>query len=155
MLNSIVGKARDKLASLKLDAQKYRSADFLDAAMAASALISVADGTISLEEKKKTIAFVQGHEALKIFDANEVNRKFKGHLDALDPNNPDTDADLGEISALSAIGKMKKKDEQSRMVLRLAIAIGGADGDFDAQEKAQAVKIARELGLDPAEFDLT
>ena len=40
------------------------------------------------------------------------------------------------------------------MVVRLAIAIGGADGDFDATEQAQAAKIARELGLDPAEFGL-
>lgn len=80
MLNSIVGKARDKLVSLKLDAQKYRNTEFLDAAMAATALITVADGTISLEEKKKTIAFVQGHEALRIFDASEVNRKLEKAL---------------------------------------------------------------------------
>jgi tellurite resistance protein TerB len=29
-----------------------------------------------------------------------------------------------------------------------------ADGDFDAQEKAIVVEIARELGLDPKDFDL-
>ena len=58
------------------------------------------------------------------------------------------------MTAMSDIGKVRKNPDQARMVVRLAIAIGGADGDFDPQEQAQATKIARELGLDSAEFDL-
>ncbi len=154
MLSNIVNRAKEAVTDLKTNAQKYRNAEFLDAALAASALIAVADGTIDADEKKKTIAFVQSHDALSIFDNGEVVKKFRSHLDSLDPDNPDSDTDLAEIAALSTIGKVKKKDDQARMVLRLAIAIGGADGDFDDQEKAQAVKIARELNLDPADFDL-
>jgi tellurite resistance protein TerB len=55
---------------------------------------------------------------------------------------------------MQIIGKIKKNDAQARMVLRLAIAIGGADGNFDDQEKAKASQIAKELGLSPSEFDL-
>lgn len=154
MLSNIVTRAKEAVTDLKTNAQKYRNAEFLDAALAASALIAVADGTIDADEKKKTIAFVQSHDALSIFDNGEVVKKFRSHLDSLDPDNPDSDTDLAEIAALSTIGKVKKKDDQARMVLRLAIAIGGADGDFDDQEKAQAVKIARELNLNPADFDL-
>ncbi|WP_304526945.1 tellurite resistance TerB family protein [Halomonas sp. I5-271120] len=155
MLSNVVSRAKETVSDLKTNAQKYRNADFLDAALAASALITVADGSIDAEEKKKTIVFVQNHDALSIFDSAEVIRKFRDHLNNLDPDNPDTDTDLAEISAFSTIGKVKKKDDQARMVLRLAIAIGGADGEFDEKEKAMALKIARELGLDPAEFELT
>jgi tellurite resistance protein TerB len=154
MISSIVSRAKEAMSDLKTNAKKYQNAEFLDASLAASALITVADGSIDAEEKRKTIAFVQSHDALSIFDNGQVVKKFRGHLDSLDPDNPDTDTDLAEMAALSTIGKVKKKDEQARMVLRLAIAIGGADGDFDAQEKAQAVKIARELNLNPADFDL-
>lgn len=155
MLSSIVSKARESFNSLKTDAQKFKNESFLNAAMAASAMITVADGEISKEEKQKAIAFVRAHEALSIFDPAEVAKKFKNYLDSLDADNPDTDTDIAEITAMSDIGKVKKSPEQARMVVRLAIAIGGADGDFDAQEQAQAAKIARELGLDPKEFDLT
>ncbi|TVU69993.1 MULTISPECIES: tellurite resistance TerB family protein [Cobetia] len=154
MLNSIVSKARESFNSLKTEAKKYKSESFLNAAMAASAMIAVADGEISRDEKQKTIAFVRNHEALSVFDPSEVARKFKSYLDSLDPQNPDTDADLAEITALNDIGKVKKNDDQARMVVRLAIAIGGADGDFDEAEKAKASVIARELGLDPADFGL-
>lgn len=154
MLNSIVAKAKESFGTLKTEAKKYKSENFLNAAMAASAMIAVADGTISREEKQKTIAFVRNHEALSIFDPAEVSRKFKTYLDSLDPANPDTDPDLAEITALNDIGKVKKNDDQARMVVRLAIAIGGADGDFDEDEKAKASLIARELGLSPADFGL-
>lgn len=154
MLNSIVSRAKESFNSLKTEAKKYKSENFLNAAMAASAMIAVADGTISREEKQKTIAFVRNHEALSIFDPAEVARKFKTYLDSLDPANPDTDPDLAEITALNDIGKVKKNDDQARMVVRLAIAIGGADGDFDEDEKSKASLIARELGLSPADFGL-
>jgi len=154
MFNSIVSKAKESFNSLKTEAQKYKSESFLNAAMAASAMIAVADGNISRDEKQKAIAFVRNHEALSIFDPAEVARKFKSYLDSLDPENPDSDADLAEITALNDIGKVKKNDDQARMVVRLAIAIGGADGDFDESEKAKAALIARELGLSPTDFGL-
>lgn len=154
MFNSIVSKAKESFNTLKTEAQKYKSESFLNAAMAASAMIAVADGNISRDEKQKAIAFVRNHEALSIFDPAEVARKFKSYLDSLDPENPDTDADLAEITALNDIGKVKKNDDQARMVVRLAIAIGGADGDFDESEKAKAALIARELGLSPTDFGL-
>jgi len=155
MLNSLIEKARNGLNDLAINAKKYRNNDFLDASMAASAMIAVADGTISREEKTKALNFVQSFEALQVFDPADVGRRFKKHLDSLDSSNPDTDADIAEITAMQTIGKVKKNDAQARMVVRLAIAIGGADGDFDAQERAKASQIAKELGLDPAEFELS
>lgn len=154
MINSFVQRAREQIESMNTDLKKYMNKDFLDAAMAASALITIADGTISREEKQKAIRFVQNNDALKVFDPNDVNRLFKSHLDALDPDNPDTDADIGEMTAFNSVEKVRKKPEQARMVLRLAIAIGGSDGDFDESEQKMASRIARGLGLEPSEFDL-
>ena len=50
--------------------------------------------------------------------------------------------------------KIKNNSEAARLVMRLIISIAAADGDFDASEKSVAVNIARELNLNPTEFDL-
>jgi tellurite resistance protein TerB len=49
---------------------------------------------------------------------------------------------------------MKSNDEAARLLIRMIISIGSSDGNFDADEKKIAAKIAKELGLNPAEFDL-
>lgn len=57
MLNSIVAKARESFSSLKNDAVKFKNDNFLNAAMAASAMITVTDSSISREVKQKEIWF--------------------------------------------------------------------------------------------------
>ena len=49
---------------------------------------------------------------------------------------------------------MKSNDAAARLIMRLTIAIAGADGNFDDDEKRVARKIAMELGLSPADFEL-
>lgn len=52
------------------------------------------------------------------------------------------------------MGRIKKNAESARLLIRMIIAIASADGNFDAQEQIVAAKIAKELGLNPAEFGL-
>jgi len=40
------------------------------------------------------------------------------------------------------------------LLIRMIISIASSDGLFDNDEKKVAVKIAKELGLDPSEFEL-
>jgi tellurite resistance protein TerB len=49
---------------------------------------------------------------------------------------------------------MKSNVEASRLLVRMIIAVASSDGNFDANEQRVASKIARELGLTPAEFEL-
>jgi tellurite resistance protein TerB len=49
---------------------------------------------------------------------------------------------------------MKSNAEASRLLIRMIIGIASSDGNFDADEKKIAAKIAKELGLNPAEFEL-
>ncbi len=149
MLSNFLQQAKTKLNDLKTDALKYKSKDFLNAALGGSALVIMADGEIDAAEKTKMMAFIQSHEALSIYDTSEVVRTWKDYIDTLE-----MDADIGGAKAMSALRKIKGKDEQARLVLRMVIAIGAADGDFDKDERAVASKIAVELGLDPAEFEL-
>ncbi len=149
MFSNFLEQARNKINEMKGEALKYKSKDFLNAALAGSALVTMADGSIDAQEKIKMMAFIENNEALSVYDTSEVTQVWEKYIASLE-----MDADIGEAKAMTALGKIKGKDEQARLVLRIVCAIGASDGDFDADEKKVASKIALELGLNPSDFDL-
>ncbi|MFI3188121.1 Tellurite resistance TerB [Crenothrix sp. D3] len=140
---------KNKANELKNDVLKYKNKDFLNAAMAGSALIAMADGSISSEEKQKMIKFIENNDALSVFTTNDVIKAFQDFVGQIE-----FDKDIGEAKAYQALAKMKSNDEAARLLIRMIISIGSSDGNFDADEKKIAAKIAKELGLNPVEFDL-
>lgn len=144
-LNDLKTKANE----LKTEALKFKNKEFLEAAMAGSALIAMADGTISSEEKQKMIKFIENHDALSIFTTSDVIKAFQDFVGQIE-----FDKDIGEAKAFLAIGKMKSNNEAGRLLVRMIIAIASSDGNFDAQEQVVAAKITKELSLNPAEFGL-
>ena len=61
---------------------------------------------------------------------------------------------IPQAEALKTINKIKGNDGASRLLVRVACAIGSSDGDFDEKEKAACRLICLELGLNPADFEL-
>ncbi|MES3020821.1 MAG: TerB family tellurite resistance protein [Pseudomonadota bacterium] len=140
---------KTKAGELKTEALKFKNKDFLNAAMAGSALIAMADGNVSSDEKQKMVKFIETHDALSIFTTSDVIKAFGDYVSQLE-----FDKDIGEAKAYQALGKMKSNGEAARLLVRMIIAIASADGKFDDNEKRVAVKIAKELGVNPAEFEL-
>jgi tellurite resistance protein TerB len=147
--DSFLSQLKSKANELKTEALKYKNKDFLNAAMAGSALIAMADGSISSEEKQKMIKFIESNDALSIFTTSDVIKAFQDFVGQLE-----FDKDIGEAKAYQAIGKMKSNIEASRLLVRMIIAIASSDGLFDNDEKKIAIKIAKELGINPSEFEL-
>ena len=147
--DSFLSQLKTKANELKTEALKFKNKDFLNAAMAGSALIAMADGSISSEEKQKMIKFIENNDALSIFTISDVIKAFQEFVSQLE-----FDKDIGEAQAYQALGKMKSNSEASRLLVRMIIAIAASDGNFDAQERNIASKIAKELGLQPSEFEL-
>jgi tellurite resistance protein TerB len=144
-LNDVKSKANE----LKTQVLKFKNKEFLEAAMAGSALIAMADGKISSEEKQKMIKFIENHDALSIFTTSDVIKAFQDFVGQIE-----FDKDIGEAKAFLALGKMKSNAEAGRLLIRMMIAIASSDGNFDSQEQIIAAKIAKELALNPAEFGL-
>ena len=147
--DTFLSQLKTKANELKTEALKFKNKDFLNAAMAGSALVAMADGSISSEEKQKMIKFIESNDALSIFTTSDVIKAFQDFVSQLE-----FDKDIGEAKAYQAIGKMKSNTEASRLLVRMIIAIASSDGLFDSDEKKIAVKIAKELALDPSEFEL-
>ncbi|WP_432742874.1 TerB family tellurite resistance protein [Methylobacter sp. G7] len=147
--DNFLSQLKSKANELKTEALKYKNKDFLNAAMAGSALIAMADGSVSSEEKQKMIKFIESHDALSIFTTSDVIKAFQDFVGQLE-----FDKDIGEAKAYEALGKMKSNAQASRLLVRMIIGIASSDGDFDYAEKKIAIKIAQELAIDPAEFEL-
>ncbi|MDF1582233.1 MAG: TerB family tellurite resistance protein [Methyloprofundus sp.] len=148
-LKDLMAGLKEKANELKTEALKFKNKDFLQAAMAGSALLALADGEISPEEKRKMVKFIENYEPLSVFKTTDIIGAFGEFVSQLEFDN-----DLGEAKALEALGKMKNNSQAARLIMRLVISIGAADGDFDDHEKAMARRIAVELGLTAAEFEL-
>ena len=135
--------------SLQTNISKFKNNDFADASMAICALIAAADGTIDTAERQKTTALIISNETLKIFPASELKQKFDFYCEKLSQ-----DFDFGKIEAIQAIAKLNKKLDQGRAVIQIGIIIGGADGDFDSDEKKVVKEACHAVGINPGEFDL-
>ncbi|MCX7107625.1 MAG: tellurite resistance TerB family protein [Methylococcales bacterium] len=147
--DNFLSQLKTKANELKTEALKFKNKDFLNAAMAGSALIAMADGSISSTEKQKMIKFIESNDALSIFTTSDVIKAFQDFVGQLE-----FDKDIGEAKAYQAIGKMKSNTEASRLLVRMIISIASSDGLFDNDEKKIAFKIAKELGINPSEFEL-
>lgn len=140
------GALRDQLAS---EVAQFKNRSFMEAAVAACAVIAAADGKVGSEEKQKMAGFIRMSKELSVFDMSEVIAFFNKMVEHME-----FDVDIGRAECLRAVGKLRGKDKESRLVVRVACAIGASDGNFDDQEKQAVRMICRDLGLNPADFDL-
>lgn len=129
--------------------KKYKNKNTLNAMMAGCAYVAAADGKITPEEKQKMANLVRNSSVTAVFDAGEAIKIFNEFAEKFE-----FDFQVGKSEALLAIAKIKSDSGVARLIIRGCIIIGGADGDFDASEKAVVREICRELAQDPSEFDL-
>jgi tellurite resistance protein TerB len=145
-LKTNAAKARGTLTSEVL---KLKNRSFMEATAAACAMIAAADGEVSAAEKTKMIGFISNSPELKVFNLTEVIKAFNDAVAKFE-----FDQQIGQAEALKVISKVKGNDGASRLLVRVACAIGTSDGDFDEKEKAACRQICIELGLSPADFEL-
>lgn len=145
-LKTNAAKARETLTS---EVAKYRNRTFMEAIANGCALMSAADGEIKPDEKMKMTGFINTSTELRVFNLNEVITVFNDACAKLE-----FDFQIGQAEALKAISKIKGKDGEARLLVRVVCAVGASDGDFDGQEKTVGRLICLELGLNPADFEL-
>ncbi|MGQ0616576.1 MAG: tellurite resistance TerB family protein [Acidimicrobiia bacterium] len=142
-------KSAEMSAQLKTKAKTFKNNDFANASMAMCALIAAADGQIDSVERQKTVGFITSNDVLSIFPADQLRTTFDKYCGKLE-----SDYDFGKIEAIQAIGKLKSKPDQARAVIQVGIIIGGADENFDDDEKRAVRDACFACGIPPNEFDL-
>lgn len=126
-----------------------KSGAFRDASMAMCALVAAADGTVDPSERQRVAQLIAANEVLQNFPADDLRRRFEDNVGKLT-----ADFAFGKVSVLQEIAKAKRKPAEARAVVQIGIVIGGADGDFDEDERAVVREACYALDLPPHEFDL-
>jgi tellurite resistance protein TerB len=145
--DAVRNKLADAKGALETEFTRFRNKDILDALVGASTFVAAADGVIDATEKTKMVGVLKNSPLTSAYPVDQVIKCFKEHSDRFD-----FDLDVGRSEALRIIGKYRSNPDVGRMIVRSAVIIGKADGDFDANEKKAVEAIARELGIDPVEF---
>jgi tellurite resistance protein TerB len=145
-LKTNAAKAREALTT---EVSKFKNKNFMEATAAACAMIAAADGEVSSSEKMKMTGFINNSPELKVFNLSDVIKAFNDSVSKFE-----FDYQIGQAEALKVINKIKGNDGATRLLVRVACAIGASDGNFDQKEKAACRQICLELGLNPADFEL-
>ncbi len=134
--------------SLFTTAERSRSRAFLDAAMAASALVATANGDVSFAQRSRLDALLDSVEPLKAHDAHDAADLFRIFADNILAH-----PEEGRARALKAVGCLDDDGEAAQLLLRIACAMARADGAYSRPGRAQIRKIAETLGICESAID--
>jgi len=147
--DQLKAKTREMNTQLTTQAGQFKHKEFANGSMAMCALIAAADGSIDAAEQAKTMSLIHSNSVLSVFPPDELQQKFDWYCSKLGG-----DFEFGKVEAIATIGKLRAKPEQARAVIQIGIIIGGADGDFDAKERAAVRDACNAVGIPATEFDL-
>ena len=134
--------------SLRAEIAKHRNRPFLEAAMAASASIAIADGEVSFSERHRVDAILKRLDELSIFDPHVAVDLFNDHVEALEK-----DSEMGWRQIREIVARFAGAPEAESLV-RIALAMSFADGEFSPQERARVHDLCKALALEPEQFEL-
>jgi tellurite resistance protein TerB len=148
-LNKIKESLNTGRSELATRVGRYKNRKFMEGTLASCAYVAMASDGVSAEEKQKMVGFIKNSPELSVFDTEQIIEVFNKLA-----SNFEFDRDIGKGEAMKLITRMRDETDAAQLMLRVAIAIGKSDGDFDAAEKVSAKEICVALGLPPADYDL-
>tara|TARA_R110000868_G_scaffold1844_5_gene14575 strand:- start:10513 stop:10938 length:426 start_codon:yes stop_codon:yes gene_type:complete len=115
--------------TLRNSLSRIRNRQFLDATMAATALVATADGEVTFSELSALDSVLESVQDLHIYDPHIAVDRYRDFADAIAE-----DAESGRRAAFAAVGKIAGDRDAAELVIRVAVAISKADGELTPQE---------------------
>jgi tellurite resistance protein len=132
--------ARESLAE-KLE--RHRNKPFLEAMMAATALLAHADEEIGLSERLALDFILENVNELKLFDVHQAVNLFRDWGKAIKK-----DFGTAKKQVLKAVAKFSGDEEKASLLVRASILIAKADGDFNEPEQKVIDELCQVLCLE-------
>ena len=104
--------------TLRNGLSRIRNRQFLDATMAATALVATADGEVAFSELIALDKVLESVQDLQIYDPHIAVEIYRNFADAIVEN-----ADAGRIAAMAAVAKIDRDHEAAELIIRVAVAI--------------------------------
>ncbi len=131
------------------EVHRARSEHLMEGIIAGCAIVAYADGWVTQDERSRMLALIRGFEPIAIFGLDDVLATFEALSDRFV-----SDHDRAERESLEAVAKLRGAQRYPALLVETCCAIAAADGGFDAEERAAAIRICGVLGLDPADFNI-
>ena len=123
---------------------RLRNRPFLKATMAASALVAIADGSVTFSQRMRMDQILDTLTTLKVFDPHEGVDLFNDYVrEILDSPKE------GREAAIRAITAGARDEESKRLMVRVCLAISEASGEIGLVEQIEIVSLCSLLGVDP------
>lgn len=135
--------------ALAAERDKFRNRQFLDATMAASALVSMADGDANITEFNILDQALEAIHELNIYDPHDAMDLYRDYIDGLRDDPGGT-----RHKIMQAVGKIQDDPHAARLLIRVCVAIGKADQHFSETEKAVITELCGILAIDDGELGL-
>ncbi|MBM3559450.1 MAG: hypothetical protein FJX53_06170 [Alphaproteobacteria bacterium] len=135
------GRAR-VFETLRLELERHRQRPFVEAVMAVCALVATADGEVSFSERSRMDAVLEGVTQLARFDPHDAVDIFNRHVEAFA-----RDAAAARAAALLVARHGASDAAAGGLLVRIAVAIGHADGTYSAEERVAVRWLCARLGL--------
>ena len=137
---------RSIVAALREELTKHRNKPFLEAAMAVSAYVAMADGAVTFSERSRLDAILETLDALRIYDPHDAVDLFDGLTDEFRE-----DSVAAQCSVLETLRAFADQPDQARLLIRIALAIAHADGAYSPAEQGRLTELCAILDIAPDE----
>jgi tellurite resistance protein len=130
-------------------AEKEQNRPFLEAAMAACAMVSASEGQVSFADRIRVDQIMDTLTRLKVFDPHEgvdvFNRYTHGILKS---------PKAGREAALEKIKTVTSDPETAELLIDLCLAVSLSDGVTSLVEHIEIVSLCGLIGVDPDKIGL-
>ena len=140
---------RSAKAAFERGRERFKNRPFLEATMAASALVAMADGEVKFSELSALDDLLENVHELQVYDPHVAVDLCRDHIDAIA-----ADAEAGRAKALEAVGRIAGDEEASRLVVQMCLVISRSDGEFSENEADAMRDLCAALWLDPGDVGL-
>lgn len=142
-MSGLIAEIRKTLAD-KYD--RFRNRGFLSATMAASALLAVCDGEVTIDEQLARDYILENIKELKLYDVHDAVDLFRDYVEALQ-----SDPKTAEEKIFKIVSKFSKDKEHAILLVRASILVAKADSSLSEREKDMIGRICQVLSLTTSE----
>jgi tellurite resistance protein TerB len=124
--------------------EKEQNRPFLEAAMAACAMVSVSEGQVSFADRIRVDQIMETLTQLKVFDPHEGVDLFNRYAAAILASPKE-----GREAALKIIKTVTSDPETAEVLIDLCLAVSLSDGVTSLVEHIEIVSLCGLIGVDP------
>ena len=129
--------------------EKEKNRPFLEAAMAACAMVSASEGQVSFADRIRVDQIMETLTRLKVFDPHEGADLFSHYTDGILKS-----PQAGREAALRKIKLVASDPETAELLIDLCLAVSLSDGITSLVEHIEIVSLCGLIGVDPDKIGL-